>query len=212
MLPSMSDPFRPAPITLDGRFVRVEPLERRHAPDFARTGADPAIWRWMPGGPPDGAHREERTRWFDAWIERALDEQERAEGVPFAIRRHQDGLIVGSTRYLTIRPDHRSIEIGWTWLAPDAQRTPVNTETKLLLLAHAFETLGARRVEFKTDARNARSRRALERIGGTFEGVLRRHMIRPDGSPRDSAYYSIIDDEWPPTRTRIRGLLDRPSP
>jgi RimJ/RimL family protein N-acetyltransferase len=112
---------------------------------------------------------------------------------------------------MSIRRDQRGLEIGWTWLAPEAQRTAVNTETKLLLLTHAFETLGAIRVELKTDSLNERSRRAMERLGCTFEGVFRAHMIRRDGTLRDSAYYSVVASEWPRVRARIQALLRRPS-
>lgn len=206
----MDRPFEPGPVTLEGEHVRVEPLERRHAADLASAGADPIIWRWLSTAPPDD--ESQRVVWFERWIEKALSMEgpEHAEGgVSFAIVRRRDDRAVGSTRYLGIRPAHRSLEIGWTWLGVDAQRTPINTQTKLLLLTHAFETLGARRVELKTDSRNERSRRAMERIGCSFEGVARAHMIRPDGSRRDSAFFSIIDEEWPEVRARIEGLMRR---
>jgi N-acetyltransferase len=117
--------------------------------------------------------------------------------------------VVGSTRFLNIRPEHRSLEIGWTWLGQDWQRTSLNTEAKFLLLSHAMERLGCVRVEFKTDARNARSQRALERIGATREGVMRKHMIVQGNFVRDSVYFSIIDTEWPDIKARLQGLLDR---
>ena len=201
--------FVPAPVVLEGTFVRVEPLDRRHAVDLARAGADPSVWRWLMIAPPENADPDERTRWFAGWIDSALREQAAAQSVPFAIVRRDDGRTIGSTRYMSIRPEQRGLEIGWTWLGPEAQRTPINTETKLLLLAHAFETLDAIRVELKTDSLNERSRRAMERIGCTFEGVFRAHMIRRDGSLRDSAFYSITGGEWPSVRAHIEGLLCR---
>lgn len=207
-----SPDFDPRPVTLDGRFVRVEPLARRHAPDLAVAGADPAIWRWLSTSPP--APPAEHPAWFERWIDDALSHEgpnQAVGGVAFAIIRRADNRAVGSTRFMAIRPAHRSIEIGWTWLATDAQRTPINTETKLLLLSHALETLGALRVELKTDSRNDKSRAAMERLGCTFEGVLRAHMIRPDSTRRDSAFYSIIADEWPRVRSHIQGLLQRPA-
>ena len=140
------------------------------------------------------------------WIEQALATPGH---LPFAIVEPDKGRAVGSTRYLNIRPEHRSLEIGWTWLGQEWQRTGVNTEAKWLLLRHAFERLGCRRVEFKTDARNLRSQRALERIGATREGVLRKHMIVQDDHSRDSVYFSVIDDDWPDVAERLQVLLRR---
>lgn len=202
--------FAPGPVLLEGVSVRVEPLERRHGPDLARAGADPSVWRWLACAPPEEADLEERTRWFAGWIDGAVRERERGESVPFAIVRRADDRAVGSTRFMAIRPEHRGLEIGWTWLGPEAQRTAINTETKLLLLTHAFETLGAVRVELKTDSLNDRSRRAMERIGCTFEGVFRSHMIRRDASLRDSAWYSVVASEWPRVRAHIQALLSEP--
>jgi RimJ/RimL family protein N-acetyltransferase len=140
------------------------------------------------------------------WIEEAL---EAPNQLPFAIVETQKGKAVGSTRYLNIRPEHRSLEIGWTWLGQEWQRTAVNTEAKLLLLTHAFERLGYLRVEFKTDARNLRSQEALERIGAAREGVLRKHMIVQGDYSRDSVYFSVIDEEWPQVKERLQSLADR---
>ncbi len=131
--------------------------------------------------------------------------------IPFAIVHAQSGAAIGSTRYLDLRPAHRALEIGWTWIATAHQRTPVNTECKLLLLEHAFETLGAVRVQFKTDARNMRSQTAIARIGGCREGVLRKSLILWDGFIRDSAYFSIVDDEWPAVKRRLLDVLDTSS-
>ena len=139
-----------------------------------------------------------------------------------AFRRVEDGLdlafatvllgtgrAVGSTRYLALRPEHGSLEIGWTWLAPAAWGTGANTEAKLLQLEHAFDVLGCRRVEFKTDSRNEPSRRALLGIGAQFEGIFRNHMVMPDGPMRHSAWYSVIDEEWPAVRARLEASLAR---
>ena len=140
------------------------------------------------------------------WIDEAIE----APGqLPFAIVEKAKHKVIGSTRYLNIRPEHRSLEIGWTWLGQQWQRTPANTEAKLLLLSHAFDRLGCVRVEFKTDARNARSQRALERIGATREGVLRKHMIVQGNFARDSVYFSVIDSDWPEVRERLTLLRER---
>lgn len=195
--------FNPEPVTLDGRFVQLVPLSSSHAADLLAAAGDPDIWRYMPVGPP------ENVAAVEAWIDAALAERQRGVELPFAIIERQSGAAIGSTRYLDIRRPHRALEIGWTWLASAWQRTPVNTECKLLLLTHAFEKLGALRVQFKTDSRNLRSRQALERIGAIHEGILRSHMLMWDGARRDSVYYSILDSEWPAVRPRLESRLIR---
>ncbi len=192
-------PFQPTFITIESDDVRLEPLALCHANDLAATGDEADIWSFMPIAP--GVVRDDPR----GWIESALADAADGSQVPFAIIDRQSGRAVGSTRYLNIRRPHRSLEIGYTWLGASARRTGINTQCKRLLLAHAFETLGAIRVEFKTDLRNLRSQRALERIGATREGVHRQHMVMPDGHLRDSVYYSIIDREWP----NVRKQLDR---
>ena len=144
---------------------------------------------------------------MEAWIALALDAQERGTEVPFAIRDRGTGQVLGSTRYLNIMPKDRGLEIGWTWLTGAARRTSVNTECKYLLLRHAFETLGAIRVQLKTDSRNVTSQRAIERIGAVKEGILRNHVIMPDGYYRHSVYYSILDSEWPSVKAHLEGKL-----
>jgi RimJ/RimL family protein N-acetyltransferase len=136
--------------------------------------------------------------------------QRRDAGIeqPFVILDHGSGELAGSTRYLDIQPLHRGVEIGWTWIAPAYQRTAVNTHAKFLLMRHAFETLGAIRVSLKTDSRNERSQRAIERIGAKREGVLRNHYIMPDGYYRDSVYYSVIDTEWPMVKERLDAMMN----
>lgn len=188
------------PVVLQGRSVRLEPLELHHATGVLAAGSDPAIWTHLSNEAPadlDAARR---------YIQTALDAQAHGSQLPFAILL-PDGELVGSTRYGDIRLADRGLEIGWTWLTPRVQRTAVNSECKLLLLSHAFETLGMIRVQLKTDIRNERSQRAIERLGAVREGVLRSHMLRRDGSIRDTVLYSITHDEWPAVRARLCGWL-----
>ena len=190
------------PVTLTGRRVRMEPLAERHFEDLVRVAADPIVFRWITNKPMD----EVALRaWFDQTMTTAAETSE----VPFVTIDQATGRAIGSSRYMTIAPEHRRLEIGWTWLGTEYQRTGVNREAKLLQLTHAFETLDAQRVEFKTHARNVASRTALLGIGATFEGVLRHHTIMPDGSNRDSAFYGVIRPEWPTVKARLEGLLER---
>jgi RimJ/RimL family protein N-acetyltransferase len=200
---STRPPFAPGPVTLEGRHVRLEPLGLHHAPDLREAGSDPSIWSYLSGTAfRDLAHTE-------AWIAGVLPEVEAGRQVAFATVDLPTGRAVGSTRYLDIRPADRGIEIGSTWLGVAAQRTAVNTESKFLLLRHAFETLGAVRVQLKTDARNVRSQNAIARIGAVREGVLRRHMVVRDGYVRDSVYFSIVDEEWPSVKAALLARLAR---
>jgi len=190
------------PVVLTGDRVRLEPLGPEHLAGLADVAPDPSIWTWMPA----------RLATHDdvaAWLERALAGRAGGHELPFATIDRATGRPIGSTRYLAIAPEHRRLEIGWTWLAPAWQRTGANREAKRLMLAHAFETLGAIRVELKTDARNERSRTAILGIGATFEGIFRHHMILPGGRLRDSAWYSVLADEWPEVRTRLDAGLAR---
>jgi RimJ/RimL family protein N-acetyltransferase len=177
----------------------LEPLAEHHAADLTAAAQDDEIWRYMPAV----LQTEEQVR---DWIIAAQAQQATGSQLPFAIVERATGRAIGSTRYLNIMPGDRGLEIGWTWLARAARRTPVNTECKFLLLRHAFETLGCIRVQLKTDQRNERSRRAIERIGGQFEGILRNHMILHYGV-RSSAYYSIIEEEWPEVKERLTSRL-----
>ncbi|HEU4393278.1 MAG TPA: GNAT family N-acetyltransferase [Solirubrobacterales bacterium] len=189
-------------IRLEGSLAALEPLGQEHADDLWRAAQAPEIWRWLA---PVGSSRE----YFDRWLEMSLaSHREGREGV-FAIRDRRGGEIVGSTRYLAVRPDDRALEIGWTWLNPSAWRSGINVEVKLLMLAHAFDDLGCVRVELKTDARNERSRAAMAAIPAQFEGILRQHMIVPGVGQRDSAYYSVIDAEWPAVRANLERRLAR---
>jgi N-acetyltransferase len=185
---------------LEGRLVVVEPLTRAHAEGLRLAAADPAIWRWMTVS----AHEPEG---FERWLAATLSAADEGTEAPFAILLRESGEPVGSTRFLTLRPEHRGLEIGWTWHARSVWGTGVNVEAKLLLLAHAFETLGCMRVEFKTDARNERSRAALAALPARFEGIFLKHMLVRDGELRDSAYYAITDDEWPAVRANLERRL-----
>jgi len=184
--------------TLQGRFVRLEPLPPGHADGLWEASRDKRTWRWLSVVQPSTRAA------LDDWLRAALETAQRGAEIPFATIAGER--VVGSTRFLALRPEHRSVEIGWTWLHPDAWGTGVNLEAKLLMLRHAFETWGCRRVELKTDALNERSRGAMEAFGATFEGVHRKHMLVRDGENRDSAWYSVTDDEWPAVE---RGLVAR---
>ena len=190
------------PVTLEGRRVRLVPLELDHVPALVTVALDPAIWRWTISRPTDEAG-------LRAWAETAIAGRDAGTELPFATLDAATGEPIGSTRYLNIVLEHRRLEIGWTWVAPPWQRTGANREAKLLMLGHAFDTLGCRRVEFKTDSRNEPSRTALLGIGATFEGIFRNHMVMPDGPMRHSAYYSVIDDEWPAVRAGLEASLAR---
>lgn len=188
------------PITLTGRIVRLEPLSLDHVPDLAEVALDPAIWRWTIARPASEADLRE-------WAQTAIDGAREGRELPFATIDSATDRPIGSTRYLNFVPEHHRVEIGWTWLATSAQRSGANREAKLLMLSQAFERWGCRRVEFKTDSRNERSRAALLGIGATFEGIFRNHMVMPDGPMRHSAYYSVIDEEWPAVKARLEELI-----
>ncbi|HEY1960771.1 MAG TPA: GNAT family protein [Rhizomicrobium sp.] len=178
------------PVTLEGSVVRLEPLSLEHLEGLTRVGLAPELWRWIPFAV---TSRDEMR----GYIETALEEQRAGQSLPFAVMDAKTGEAIGSTRYGNISEPNRRLEIGWTWYTPTRQRTPVNTEAKLLLLTHAFERLGMIRVEFKTDALNDKSRNALLRIGAMQEGIFRKHLICQSGRIRDTVYFSILDTEWP---------------
>jgi N-acetyltransferase len=186
--------------TLVGRNVRLEPLTPEHGDELWLASLDARTWRWL-------SPLQPQTRaTFDDWIAEALTAAAARTEMPLVTISHKR--VVGSTRYLALRPEQRSVEIGWTWLHPDAWGTGVNVEAKLLMLEHAFENLGCRRVELKTDALNERSRGAMEAMGATFEGVHRQHMLVRAGENRDSAWYSILDSEWESVRDGLRRRLE----
>ncbi len=184
---------------LHGRLVVLEPLGEGHEAGLFEAARDGDLFAWLPEDLAES--RQQLHSWLQDSIQAAREDRE----VPFAILEARSLKPVGSTRFHEIRLEHLRVEIGWTWLASRAWGTGVNIESKLLLLTHAFERVGCRRVEFKTDARNARSRGALDALGASFEGILRKHMVVQAGAPRDSAYYSVIDDEWP----QVKALLER---
>jgi RimJ/RimL family protein N-acetyltransferase len=185
--------------TLEGRIVRLEPLRPEHAEGLWLASRDPRTWRWL------SIVQPRTLREWSAYLEQALAAAESGTEIPLVTSRNEQ--VVGSTRFLALRPEHGSVEIGWTWLHPSAWGTGANVEAKYLQLRHAFEAWGCRRVELKTDALNERSRGALEALGATFEGVHRKHMLVRDGENRDSAWYSVVDDEWPSVRTRLEARL-----
>lgn len=187
---------------LEGSLVTLEPLEARHEEGLYRAARrDPEVWRWMP------LDASESPGSFHSWFEDAIAASRAGTQAAFATLDARTGTPIGSTRYLALRPEHRGLEIGWTWLASSAWGTGANVEAKLLMLEHAFEHLGCVRVEFQADARNERSRAALAALPARFEGVLRKHRLVPRF--RDSAYYSIVDNEWPEVRENLRRRLGR---
>jgi RimJ/RimL family protein N-acetyltransferase len=191
------------PVTLTGKHVRLEPLSESHIPGLTVAGGDPSIWRYMLYGE---VTSEER---MGDWVRDILSRKTAGTDQPFAVVHLASGKLAGATRYMDIRPAHRGLEIGGTWYGTEYQRTAVNTECKYLLLRHAFEVLGCIRVQIKTDARNERSQKAIERIGAVREGVLRNHMILEGGIYRDSVYYSIIESEWAGVKARLEQMLAR---
>lgn len=192
--------FEPKAVTLEGRVVRLEPMRRDHLDAVCAVGLDPELWRWTTM---QIATRADMQGYVDA----AVQLSEQGEAVPFVIVERATGRVVGSTRFANFDRANRHLEIGWSWVAPPWQRSAVNTETKLLLLTHAFETLGCLRVEFKTDSLNERSRAALRRLGAVEEGTFRNHMITQSGRIRHSVWFSITCDEWPAVKARLTTLL-----
>ena len=191
------------PIVLTGTHAVLEPLERSHVDGIRRAAADGELWKlWYTSVP-----APEKT---DEWMDIALDMRERLGAMPFVVRDRNRGDIVGSTRYFNVDPPNRRLEIGHTWYAKRAQRTAINTECKLLLLTHAFETIGCIAVEFRTHWFNQASRAAIARLGAKQDGVLRNHHLLPDGTKRDTVVFSIIDGEWPSVKRHLQYLLERP--
>jgi RimJ/RimL family protein N-acetyltransferase len=195
--------FNPRPVLLEGRHVRLEPLELRHTAGLYAAGRDPEIFKWFLT-PPFGSVTD-----TEKWVAEALRTQAAGDDVCFVTVRQADNLIAGSTRFLDLRRAHRTLEIGNTWLTHAAQRTAVNTEAKYLMLRHAFEALGAVRVQLKTDQRNGPSRRAIARLGAVEEGLLRKYQTRFDGYVRDTVMFSIIAGEWPAVKARLEKMIER---
>ncbi len=195
-------PFTVAPVTLEGRHVRLEPLLREHLDGIVAAGSFDEIWRWLSWRPKGRAG-------FEEWMDAALAARDAGTELPFTTIDRASGEIVGATRYLNIDRPSRRLEIGWTWITPKMQRTYINTEAKYLQLRHCFDDLGCRRVELKTDRRNEKSRNAMLRIGAQFEGVARKQMLTFDGANRDNAWFGIIDDDWPEVKTHLESMLAR---
>lgn len=191
------------PVILTGNVVRLEPLSESHVTELTISGQDESIWRYMRYST---IRTEQQMR---SWVLDLLTLQSQGTDLPFAVIHLKSQRAIGATRYLNIQPQDRGLEIGGTWYAVEFQQTAVNTECKYLLLKHAFEKLSCIRVQFKTDLRNERSQRALERIGAVKEGILRSHMITPDGYIRDSVFYSILVSEWPLVKARLEEKLRR---
>ena len=189
------------PVTLTGRVVRLDPLNLAQVPDLTVAGRDEDIWRYMP------YPNMQTEAQMHAWVADLLHRQTLGGDLPFAVYHLVDQKYVGATRYMDIQAANLGLEIGGTWYGPAYQRTAVNTECKYLLLRHAFEVLGCNRVQLKTDLRNERSQKAIERIGAVREGVLRQHTLMPDGYRRSTVVYSIIDTEWPDVKARLEARM-----
>ncbi len=192
--------MRVEPVTLCGRHARLEPLGPDHLDPLWAVADHPGIWTYMP-------MRMATKADLAAWIDHLLDERRAGRALAFATVSLQDDKPVGMTSFLEIQPSHRRLEIGGTWITPAHQRSAVNTEAKYLQLCHCFDVLGCIRVELKTDSLNARSRAAIERIGGIEEGTFRNHMIMPDGRIRHSVYFSITSDRWPQVKRQLESRL-----
>ena len=189
-----------APVILEGSYVRLEPLTVEHTAGLAGIGLDEDLWKWIPT--PVRTLEE-----MSAYVQTALGEGASGSALPFALIDKSSGRVIGSTRYANIERLHHRLEIGWTWVATQWQRSAINTEAKYLLLRHAFEKLKCMRVELKTDSLNDRSRNAILRIGAREEGTFRNHMITASGRIRHTVYFSIIDSEWPEVKSRLESKL-----
>lgn len=198
---TLHDHMRIEPVILEGNGVRLEPLAFSHVPGLCAVGLDPDLWSITM----TLIRNEEEMKQY---VGNALALQEKGTALPFATIDKKSGRVAGSTRFGNIDTANKRVEIGWTWLGKEFQRTHVNTSAKCLMLKYAFEVWGCHRVEFKTDVINQRSRNALLRIGAKEEGILRRHQITATGRVRDSVYFSIIDSEWPAVKTRLEGMVD----
>jgi N-acetyltransferase len=192
------------PVVLEGTFLRLEPLRPVHRDGLLAAAQSPEIWPWMPAN-------LMTTKALDQWITEGIHLESQGSAYPFTVIFRETGRIVGSTRYLEVRAEHQGVEIGWTWYAPDVWGTVVNAEAKLLLLRHAFDDWKAIRVQLKTDHMNVHSRNAILKLGAKFEGTLRQHRVRPDGTTRDTVMFSILGTEWPGVRADLlRRLAEAP--
>lgn len=195
--------MKPESVVLEGTHVRLVPMAVEHIPALWEAGNDPELWHFTL----TQIHSEDDMR---RYVETALRLREQGTALPFVTTEAATGRVIGSTRFGNVDAWNRRVEIGWTWIAAPWQRSPINTEAKFLMLRHAFETLGCIRVELKTSALNEKSRRAITRIGGREEGILRKHAISEDGRIRDTVYFGIVDDEWPGVRSRLLAMMAQP--
>jgi len=196
--------MRVEPVTLEGKHVRLDPLSLDHLDALTAVGLDPELWKFTTV---NIRNRDEMR----AYIEEALQLSAAGSVLAFATRDKKSNTIVGSTRLADIQPHHRTMEIGWTWIARSHQRTAVNTEAKYLMLRHAFEQMDARRVMLKTDETNVKSRAAIARIGAKQEGILRNHMLVWGGRNRNSVIFSIVAEEWPEAKRNLEAKLAQPA-
>jgi len=191
------------PVVLTGTRARLEPMTEAHALGLAEVGVGQDFWKFLVYG--DMNTKADMQNWVKDILSRAA----KGTDLPFVAIHLESGRVAGATRYLNIMPNDRGLEIGGTWYGPEFQRTALNTECKYLLMSHAFETLGAIRVQLKTDSRNERSQKAIERIGAKREGMLRNHMILPDGYFRHSVFYSILDTEWLEVKKNLEAMMEK---
>lgn len=190
------------PLTLEGERIRLEPMTPAHLDALVEAGAYPELWQWT-------STTADTREGMAEYVAGAMRDRDAGIAMPFITVEKESGRVIGSTRFGNIDPANRRVEIGWTWVTPEFQRTWVNSEAKFLMLRHAFEVWKCVRVELKTDALNEKSRTAMKRIGAKEEGILRQHMVTWTGRLRDSVYYSIVDSEWPEVRARLEGFLSR---
>lgn len=193
------------PITLIGKHIRLEPMRPTHASALLEAGRAAEIWEWMPSRPLDAAGVE-------GWLKKAMQAESLGREYPFVVSLVPSARLVGSTRYLDVQEDDWTVEIGWTWYAPDTWGSIVNPEAKYLLMRHAFEDWGAIRVALKTDVRNLHSQAAIKKLGAKYEGLLRNQRIRPDGSYRDTVVFSITEREWPAVKSRLEKRIEELTP
>jgi len=189
------------PITLSGKHIRLEPMQAAHAEALLEAGRSREIWEWMPTRPVSAAT-------IDRWLEKAMQAQAQGREYPFVVIRLSDDRVIGSTRYLDVQEDDRTVEIGWTWYSPEAWGGVVNPEAKYVLMCHAFDDWHAIRVALKTDVKNIHSQAAIKKLGARYEGTLRNQRIRPDGSYRDTVVFSITESEWPAVKLRLERRIE----
>src|SRR5271154_1092092 len=203
---SLAPPIAPSvdttPVILEGDHVRLEPISLEHLPELAQIAFEPGIWRWI-------SRRITNLDELRNFVEIALAEVDAGTSVVWVTRSMADGRVGGATRFYEISQEHRTMELGWTWLHPNYHRTGINVEAKYLQLRHAFERMNAMRVALKTHHENLKSQTAIAALGATFEGVSRNHMIMPDGSIRHSYWYSIVREEWPEVKAKLQQRMAR---